>query len=126
MLTFSELKSKCKEAIADTPVDISEESVSVLCQNEWVRILTVFDPDTVGSWRIEVEVSLPSQMDFEPRNGVKGFIQNLITHLEYLLRLKDEGLTLGVISRDGLWTAYMEIDDLPTDNLFKALVPPNP
>lgn len=125
MLTFSELKSKCEHAMAGLPPDESEESVSVLFQNDWVRILTVRDSDTLNRWRIEVEVSLPSQVDSESGKDVKNFIKNLIKHLEYLLCLDDVGLTLGVMFRDGLWTAYLDIDDLPEDDLFEALVPPS-
>jgi hypothetical protein len=124
MSTFSDLKSKCKKAMTSPPPKDSEESVSVLCQNDWVRILTVYDSETLDKWRIEVEVSLPSQRDPQSGKDVKKFIQYLIRHLEYLLRLHEEGLTLGVMSRDGLWTAYLEIDDLPQDDLFKALIPP--
>ena len=124
MSTFSELKSKCEKAMRTTIVDESEESVSVLSQNDWVRILTVFDSDTSEMWRIEVEVSLPSHNDPQSGKDAKNFLQNLMKHLEYLLRLDEKGLTLGVMSRDGLWTAYLDIDDLPQDNLFKALIPP--
>ena len=124
MLTFSELKSKCKQAMSTPPTDEDEESISILCQNDWVRILTVHDYDPADKWRIEVEVSLPMHTDSESGNGVKNFIQSLIKHLEYLLRLDNEGLTLGVISRDGLWTAYLDIDDLPDDRIFKVLIPP--
>ena len=124
MSTFSELKLKCKKAMrGPVPAD-DEESVSVLSENEWVRILTVCDSDSSETWRIEVEVSLPSHEDPHSRSDVTKFIRNLIKHLEYLLRLDKEGLTLGVLSRDGLWTAYLEIDDLPQDSLFKALIPP--
>jgi len=125
MLTFSELKSKCQQAMTLPPPDESEESVSVLCQNDWVRILTVRDSETLALWRIEVEVSLPSQIESESGKDAKNFLQNLIRHLEYLLQLDDKGLTLGVMSRDGLWTASLEIEDLPSDSLFKALIPPS-
>ena len=124
MTTFTELKSKCKEAMSSYIPDDSEESVSVLSQNDWVRILTVCDSDTMKKWRIEVEVSLPTQGEPQSGNDVRKFIQNLISHLDYLLRLDNEGLTLGVMSRDSLWTAYLDIDDLPNDDLFIALIPP--
>lgn len=124
MPTFSELKSKCEMAMRVPISDENEESVSVLSENDWVRILTVCDSEISEKWRIEVEVSLPSHEDPHSQSDVKSFIRNLIKHLEYLLRLDEEGLTLGVLSRDGLWTAYLEINDLPQDTLFKALIPP--
>jgi len=125
MMSFSELKAKFLQALVKQPISEDEESVCVLLQNDWVRILTVRDTDTIENWRIEVEVSLPLQTDPESGIDVKNFVQSLIMHLEYLLRLNDEGLTLDVMSRDSLWTAYLEIEDLPTDSLFKALIPPS-
>lgn len=135
MMTFSELKSKYIQAMTKQPSSEDEEYVCVLWQNDWVRILTVRDSDTPDKWRIEVEVSLPSKLisataqqpptDNHTGEEAKRFVQDLIKHLEYLLRLDDEGLTLGVMSRDGLWTAYLEIDELPQDGLFEALIPPS-
>jgi len=124
MTTYSDLKSKCESAlIGPTPED-DEEHISVLCQNDWVRILTVYDSETLDKWRIEVEVSLPTQKNPQAGQAVREFVKNLIKHLEYLLILDSEGLTLDVMSRDGLWTAYIDIDTLPQDRLFKALIPP--
>ena len=111
--------------MATPPTGDTEESVSVLCQNDWVRILVVHDPDSSELWRIEVEVSLPSHLDSESENDVKAFVKSLIKHLEYLLRLDEEGLTLDAMFRDGLWTACIEIDTLPDDQLFKSLIPPS-
>ena len=125
MLTYSELRSRCKKAMATPPIGDTEESVSVLCQNDWVRILAVHDPDFSEPWRIEVEVSLPSHLDSESENDVKVFVKNLIKHLEYLLRLDEEGLILDVMFRDGLWTASIQFDALPDDEVFKCLIPPS-
>jgi len=135
MMSFSDLKAKFLQALTKQPISEDDESVSVLWQNDWVRILAVRDSETPEMWRIEVEVSLPSELMLtthlqSPGNNqssieVKCFVQDLIKHLEYLLRLSDEGLTLGVISRDGLWTAYLELDGPPPDRLFKALIPPS-
>ncbi|MFW9974843.1 MAG: hypothetical protein ACFFDQ_06245 [Candidatus Thorarchaeota archaeon] len=124
MLTFSELKLRCEKAIARPPNSDSEETVSILFQNDWVRILTVCDSDNSEKWRIEVEMSLPSKKNHQYGKDAMKFIQNLIQHLEYLIRLDGEGLTLDVLSRDGLWIAYTEIEDLPSDDLFRALIPP--
>lgn len=125
MLTYSELKSKCETAMSNLSLNDNEESVSVLYQNDWVRILAVRDLDISKNWRIEVEVSLPRQTYPESQKNVKHFIHNLIKHLEYLLRLDDERLKLGVMSQDSLWTAFLDFDNLPQDSLFKALIPPS-
>ena len=135
MVTSSELKSKYIQALTKPPSSEDEESVCVLWQNDWVRILAVRNFELSEKWRIEVEVSLPSELmsaasQQPPINNhtgeeTKRFVRDLIKHLEYLLCLDDEGLILGVMSRDGLWTAYLEIDDSPPDSLFKALIPPS-
>ncbi|MGY5856243.1 MAG: hypothetical protein RTS72_06555 [Candidatus Thorarchaeota archaeon] len=135
MTTLSELKSKYRQALTKPPSSEDEESVCILWQNDWVRILTVRNFDAPEKWRIEVEVSLPSELmlatsqqshtNTHAGEEAKRFVQNLIKHLEYLLRLDNEGLILGLMSRDGLWTAYLEIDDPPPDSLFKALIPPS-
>jgi hypothetical protein len=124
MITYSDLKSKCECALTSPTPEDGEESISILCQNEWVRILTVYESETSEKWRIEVEVSLPSQKNPQSGKDVREFVQNLIKHLDYLLRLDNEGLTLGVMSRDGLWTAYIDFVTLPEDRLFKTLIPP--
>ena len=108
------------------PANEDEESISVLWQNDWVRILTVYDSSTSDLWRIEVEVSLPVDKDPESGKDVENFIQHLIRYLEYLLSLADEGLALSVMSRDSLWTASLELKDMPQDKVFKALIPPSP
>ena len=125
MVTLSELKSKYMQALTKPPSSEDEESVCVLWLNDWVRILAARNSDVPEKWRIEVEVSLPSQKDPKSGKDAKNYLQNLIRHLEYLLRLDEQGLTLGVMSRDGLWTAYLEIVDLPPDTLFEALIPPS-
>jgi len=125
MMTISELKSKCEQAMSKQIASDDEESISVLCQNDWVRILVVRDQDTPEKSRIEVEVCLPSQKDPDSEDDVRQFIRNHIKHLEYLLHLNNQGLTLSVMSRDGLWTAYLEIDALPHDSLFQGLIPPS-
>ncbi len=126
MLTPSELKSKYLKAMKKQPENEEEESVCVLWQDDWVRILTVRDLNTLDLWRIEVEVSLPASKEPAPGIDVEKYIHNLIKHLEYLLRLADEGLELCVISRDSLWTAYLELSNIPNDEVFEALIPPSP
>jgi hypothetical protein len=123
--TFTELKSKCTEAMTTSPLKETEESVSVLYQNDWVRILAVRNSDTLGNWRIEVEVSLPTHTEPESEKEMRNFILSYIRHLEYLLGLNEEGLALDVAPRDCLWTASIDIEDFPQDSLFKALIPPS-
>jgi hypothetical protein len=122
MINPIELKSRWQEALKSSYMSKEEEYTSIMCENDWVRILATHSSENGG--RIEVEVSLPSQKDPQSGKDVKDFIQNLIKHLEYLLRLDEKGMTLGVMSRDGLWTAFLDIENLSQNDLFSVLVPP--
>ncbi|MHA2025584.1 MAG: hypothetical protein ACW98U_06745 [Candidatus Thorarchaeota archaeon] len=126
MITRKELKTKWKQLI-DEPLD-EEESVSVLYENNWVRIFVIKTTEMPKKTRIEVEVSLPQEAILTPEDlagsELRNFVQSLIRHLEYLLRLADEGLTLGVMTREGIYTACLEVKDTPSDILLDILLPP--
>ena len=123
MVSLLELKSRWQEALTSGLESEDEECMSILCENDWVRILAIVDPEAPR--RIEVEVSLPSQQDPQSGEDVSKFVQDLIKHLEYLLRLYKEGMTLSVMTRDGLWTAFLDMEKVPQDSLFNALIPPS-
>ncbi|MFW9808723.1 MAG: hypothetical protein ACFFE6_04990 [Candidatus Thorarchaeota archaeon] len=129
MISRLELKMRWQEAFSG-PLDTEEEEdVSVLCETEWIRILAVRNNETPEVRRIEVEVSLPPQSNVGTPDDIVGgdvriFVQNLIRHLEYLLQLDEAGLTLGVLPRDGIYTAYLELENIPPDSMFDALLPP--
>jgi hypothetical protein len=122
MINQTELKFRWREALKSSINMNEEEHTSTLCENDWVRILAILNPESGA--RIEVEVSLPSQDDPQSSKDVKDFIQNLIKHLDYLLRLEEHGMVLGVMSRDGLWTAFLDMENLSKNDLFNVLVPP--
>jgi len=117
-----------------SPETEEEEFISILFENDWVRILAVRDTGAPEQRRIEVEVSLPPESISIPPSHtspddltgpeVRSFVQNLIKHLEYLLRLADTGLTLGVMTREGIYTAYLDLRDDPSDTMFDILLPP--
>jgi len=106
-----------------------EECISILYENDWVRILGVRNTDHSEEKRIEVEVSLPLGSISAPPDDITGlevrsFVQNLIKHLEYLLSLADSGFTLGIMTREGIYTAYLEFENSPSDTMFDVLLPP--
>jgi hypothetical protein len=134
MITRLELKTRWKQVLDETLESEEEESVSVLCENDWVRILAVMNTEIPEEKRIEVEVSLPpesivissSHTSPDDLSGLelRNFVQSLIKHLEYLLRLADAGLTLGVMTREGVYTACLELEESPSDTMFDILLPP--
>lgn len=132
MITRLELKTRWQQMSTGTPETEEEESVSILCENDWVRILAVRNTDTPEQKRIEVEVCLPPESispshtspdDFTELEVTK-FVQNLIKHLEYLLHLADAGFTLGIMTRDGIYTARLDLRNDPSDTIFDILLPP--
>ncbi|MFW9925205.1 MAG: hypothetical protein ACFFDM_00405 [Candidatus Thorarchaeota archaeon] len=129
MLSGLDLKKRWQQAFY-RPLDTEEEEyVSVLCESEWVRILAVRSTDSPNVRRIEVEVALPPQSIANVPDDIVGpevrnFVQNLIKHMEYLLRLDEAGLTLGVMTRDGIYTACLDLVNDPPDSMFDTLLPP--
>ncbi len=129
MTSRLELKSRWKQLVNRTLKSEDEECISILYENDWVRILGVRNTDHSEEKRIEVEVSLPLGSISAPPDDITGlevrsFVQNLIKHLEYLLSLADSGFTLGIMTREGIYTAYLEFENSPSDTMFDVLLPP--
>ncbi|MFX1481983.1 MAG: hypothetical protein ACFFCP_02220 [Promethearchaeota archaeon] len=129
MITRSELRDRWQNVSYPAPEPGEEESVSVLYENDWVRILAIRTITPPEEKRIEVEVSIPpnsvSFQSVDPANHeIRRFIQNLIRHLEYLLNLADAGLKLALMTREGIYTAYLEIKNSLSDNVLDSLLPP--
>ena len=108
------------------------ESLTMLHQTEWVRIILVRSTETPGFVIVEVEVSLPSSayetcpgtLDDSSRIDMENVLSNAIAHLNYLMGLHNNGFTLDVIDQNCLWTASQKIDSEPNGTLFDTLVPP--
>ncbi len=129
MTSRLELKTRWNQLSNRTLKSEDEECISILYENDWVRILGVRNTDNPEEKRIEVEVSLPLGSVSTPLDDITGievesFIQNLIKHLEYLLSLADSGFTLDVMTREGIYTAHLELENSPSDTMFDVLLPP--
>ena len=105
MLKAGDLRERFQRIIGDTP-RTEEETVEILCETEWIRILVVLTEESAAPL-IEVELALPtcviepdSQQEpaCESCNGARAFLEKTIDHLRNLLRLEDAGLRLGVVS----------------------------
>ena len=104
------------------------EVISTLYQNDWIRILVVRDVDNPKITTIEVESSLPLRIKGEPKEvddviRTRELLEGMIKALKYLLRLQDTGFSLDIIGQDCMWTAYMEFDALPDQDIFQLLHP---
>ena len=118
--------------IMERESSIPEETVELLCETEWIRILVVLEAESPGPL-IEVELALPScmiepEMQQEPScdacSGARAYLEKTIDHLRYLMRLEDAGLRLGVMSKDGIWSASTTLPESPSNGFFELLIPP--
>ena len=111
------------------------ESVAILCQSEWVRILVIQRQDPANLVSIEVELSLPArstkvssgirQKDDLKEADTKVLAEQVIEHLRYMTLLQDEGFTLELIGQECLWTASRDLQESPRQDLFELLTPPS-
>ena len=132
-MDYTELIKRFREIIAG-PLNDADEVVQLLCETKWVRILVVRSTDTPQESSIEVEVALPECVieplpiaDSKKQSGdseARSFVERTIDHLRYLLKLEKAGLTLGVVSKEGIWSASTIVRGSPLASLFQALLPP--
>jgi hypothetical protein len=134
--------NKRYEHIIDTPakeLSFNEhgESVAILCQSEWVRILVIQRKDPADLVSIEVELSLPARSTTLPsgmrekddlektERDTKKLANQVIEHLHYMTHLQDEGFTLDLIGQECLWTASRDLKESPRQEFFELLSPPS-
>ncbi|MFW9833795.1 MAG: hypothetical protein ACFFEK_07360 [Candidatus Thorarchaeota archaeon] len=108
--------------ISDT---LGEEITRILLQTRFLRVLMTrrrSEPDIIS---VDVELSFPFWMDSEShidyseqevnshQSELHEFLVAMIHHLEYLLRLRDDGFLLGLIGQGCVWTASKEYQTIP-------------
>lgn len=132
MMTATKLLQQFQRMIAAPIRDDFGESVSLLHTTDWVKIMVVRDPQSPEVCFIEVEISLPpciidpstNRSDFH-NGAAREYIQDTISHLEYLLRLDEAGLLIGILSAEGIWSASLAVREHPDERLFETLIPPS-
>ena len=102
------------EKTADEPI------TCVLYQDEWLRIL-LEQNDEISN--IEVEISLPEDIDYE-RGDSSEIFDKFTEFISYLKRLRKFGFEICVIEAGCIMTASKSLVQTPDDNLFRALLPP--
>jgi hypothetical protein len=135
MNNASEIKQDFERLTSNTPKSFNEdgEAIAILFESCWLRILVVRKSEDVQQVAIEVEVSipkcdnenLPSKID-DISLDETAILTDMITHLQYLLRLSTIGFELHLIGNDCLWTASKTLTEKPDTELFSLLLPPKP
>lgn len=101
-----------------------EESLSILYENEWLRILLVKYMSTPNQFSIDVEFSMPSIE--ENSNFEASLILTIcLQYLKYIQRLHKQDFLLEVIGQDWLWIASKSFSEPPSLEVFKYLIPPS-
>lgn len=110
---------------------ISGECVSKLYETSWVKVMVVRYQVAPDICSIEVEISFPDcviEVVFPSpapaQEQAQKYIGNTVDHMEYLLKLKDAGFSLGILSLEGIWSAVLQIKGTPDVELFESLLPP--
>jgi hypothetical protein len=132
MITPTDLIQKYQRIVTEPIKGEVEESVAFLHRTDWVKIMIVRNLQTPKICSIEVEISLPPCIIEPSINNTNAhniiahkFIEDTISHLEYLLKLEEAGLTLGILSEEGIWCASLEVRACPDESLFETLMPPS-
>ena len=122
-----------KAPVDEATVNENGESLSTLCQSEWVRILVIRRPEIPDHVTIEVEISLPSPVahttdadrsDSDVKDNGTDLLHHAIEHLHYLSRLRNNGFALDVVGQECLWTAFRDFTEAPAPDVFDLLKPP--
>lgn len=134
MLIASELLQRYNEIVSGSVVSdicISGECVSMLYETSWVKILIVRYQVAPNICSIEVEISFPNCVievvypsPAAAQEQAQEYIGSTVDHLKYLLKLKDAGFSLGILSLEGIWSAVLQIKGNPDVKLFETLLPP--
>lgn len=130
----SELLQLYNEIISGPVVSdtcISGECVSMLYETSWIKVMIVRYQVAPDICSIEVEFSFPDCVievvfpSLAPtQEQAQKYIGSTVEHLKYLLKLKDAGFSLGILSTEGIWSAVLRIKGNPDVKLFEDLLPP--
>ncbi|MBY8998358.1 MAG: hypothetical protein KGD60_11560 [Candidatus Thorarchaeota archaeon] len=119
-----DLKAKYNEAVSKQDEKLDSDDVTTLIyRTPWVRILLDRDSEENKVRSIEVEISLPETIETDKSDSSE-IIDRLSEHLQYLQHLREYGFELSVIGTGCIYCASKEIQDIPEDNVFRALLPP--
>ncbi|MFW9845879.1 MAG: hypothetical protein ACFFD6_03975 [Candidatus Thorarchaeota archaeon] len=141
MADVSELMKRYEHLIGTPSKELrfneNGESVAILCQSDWVRILVIQYQDPANLVSIEVELSLPtrsmkvqsgeygSKVSKETTADTRMLAEQVMEHLRYMTNLQDHGFDLDVIGQECLWTASKDFQESPSQNVFELLSPPS-
>lgn len=108
-----------------TTINEPEEYSTKVYTSEWITIFLIGD---VTSKKISIQVEI-SYSDFphleeDSKITLRQILENQIISLKYLSRLHDKGFILGVVAEESIWFATKTLENEPTEELRKSIIPP--
>jgi hypothetical protein len=104
----------------------------MLYETLWIKVMVVRYQVAPDICSIEVEFSFPDcviEVVFPSPSAAQEqaheYIESTVDHLKYLLKLKEAGFSLGILSLEGIWSAVLQIKGNPDVKLFEDLLPPS-
>ena len=135
-MKYSSLVNAYKNLLSQMEaVDCEREAESVLLihETDWVQILLTHSPQHYEGVKLIIEVSIPTWVHdlslSKPSNTLspnhnaqlQRVLYEQIHHLEYLLRLSEVGFRLTIIPEEGIWSAWINLDHSPSQQLFEVI-----
>ncbi|UCE09693.1 MAG: hypothetical protein JSW61_12070 [Candidatus Thorarchaeota archaeon] len=138
MTTAATLMEKYRAEASSTPNEASfndeGESVKVIGETSWTRVLLIRQKESPSEIRIEIELMLPratrelvpglKKDEPIPCQVVSELAENTIEHMKYLLNLYHSGFNLELMGEFCLWIATRTFEGLPGKAIFEAICPP--
>ena len=112
------------------------ESIALLHQTGWVRMLVIRRLVDTIRVSIVVELALPryaysrvAESQEQAKQGLMradtcALLEGMLVHLQYLRNLHESGFALEMIEHGCLWTASRDFTEMPSEDMFKLLLPP--
>jgi hypothetical protein len=121
----SRFRKVANSAIPASDKTESSQWISVVLRTDWVEILLVRTSADPHHLLVEVEISTPNTSPLDEQAlATRRMPLNMIVHMEYLLKLLDEGFSLTVIGEEGLWLASKDFSGTPSYEILAVLDPP--
>ena len=113
-----------------------DERVLLIHETDWTQILLTAGPLRSESVKLIVEVSFPvwvQDLNYSRAANanipkytlqLQRILREQVHHLEYLRQLGEAGFQLTIIPEEGIWSAWINLDHSPSQQLFEVISPP--
>jgi hypothetical protein len=113
-----------------------EERVRLIHETDWTQIFLTYGLRRSECIKLIVEVSFPAwvkdlnsskvsnTLSSNHTQQLQRILREQVHHLEYLHKLSEVGFQLTIIPEEGVWGAWISLDQSPSQQLFEVISPP--